>query len=110
MRHNPFISETHLHQNSDFSDAQGIIPGLIYRLVTASIQHPNELRIPNVVNQPGWDGIVDSPIAFEPFIPKGKSVWEIGTGNNPQQKATKDLLNKPKKLMKSFVMRLHIFL
>lgn len=96
MRHNPFITEIRLHQNSDYTESQGIIPELIYRLITASIQQPNELRIPSAFNQPGWDGIVDSPIAFEPFVPEGRSVWEIGTGNDPQKKATSDFLKRTK--------------
>lgn len=96
MQHNPFVNETHLHQKSDFSESQGIVPELIYRLVTASIQNPSELRIPSIINQPGWDGIIVSPIAFDPFVPAGKSFWEIGTGNDPQSKASSDFLKRTK--------------
>ncbi|MCY3771967.1 MAG: hypothetical protein OXG98_08105, partial [Gemmatimonadetes bacterium] len=48
-------------------------------------------RIPygNMVNQPGWDGKVETEGSFLEFVPNGASFWEIGTGGRPQSKATR---------------------
>ena len=96
-------------QASDFDryaserDSQAIIPELVDRLVKQSCPNLVTCRIPhgNAVNLPGWDGIVKTDKAFLEFVPSGKSYWEIGTGTNPQAKATKDFLKRTKKLSAS---------
>lgn len=73
-------------------NSQTVIPELIYLLVKQSISNASVCRIPygDAVNQSGWDGIVEAESAFLEFVPDGRSYWEIGTGNDPQTKATKD--------------------
>ncbi len=72
--------------------AQGAIVELISRLVYVSCPKPNERRFPlgDSINQPGPDGFLDTDEDYRPFIPEGKSYWEIGTGGNPGNKATSD--------------------
>ena len=91
MKHNPFIKELILHQKADFIESQLILPELLYRLITASVFNPIQLRIPSFINQSGLDGIVDSPVAFRQFVPQGKSFWEFSCSNDPLAKANENL-------------------
>ena len=72
--------------------AQGIIVELIWRLVAASCPKPRERRFPlaDSIGQHGPDGIVLADLAFDPFVPEGRSLWEIGTGLKAGDKATSD--------------------
>lgn len=72
--------------------AQGVIVELIWRLVAASSAKPKERRFPlaDSVGQHGPDGILDVVLGFEPFVPDGRSLWEIGTGVKARDKATSD--------------------
>ena len=72
--------------------AQGVIVELVYRLVAASAPKPKARRFPlgDSVGQPGPDGTLDTDFDFAPFVPEGKSVWEIGTGIHAGDKATTD--------------------
>jgi hypothetical protein len=92
MQHSTIITEEQLDTHADYAESRGILPELILRLICASVQNPDDLRIPTggSVGQEGWDGIVVSPIAFEPYVPLGQSFWELGTGADPGVKATSD--------------------
>lgn len=72
--------------------AQGVIVELVYRMVAASSPNPKERRFPlgDSLSQPGPDGFLDAVTGFDPFVPKGVSIWEIGTGINAGDKATED--------------------
>ena len=48
------------------------------------------------MNQPGWDGLVEAGQGFLEFVPNGASYWEIGTGADPQKKATKEYRERTK--------------
>lgn len=73
-------------------DAQGVIVDLVWRLVAASSPQPNERRFPlgDSIGQHGPDGLLDVDLAFDPFVPEGRSFWEIGTGLKAGDKATSD--------------------
>jgi hypothetical protein len=73
-------------------DAQGVIVELVWRLVAASSPQPKERRFPlsDSVGQRGPDGLLDVDLAFDPFVPEGRSFWEIGTGLKAGDKATAD--------------------
>jgi len=73
-------------------DAQGIIVELTWRLVAASSPKPKDRRFPlgGSIGQPGPDGVLDVNFPFEPFVPAGRSYWEIGTGLKAQNKAASD--------------------
>lgn len=72
--------------------AQGAIVELVYRLVCASSPTPKMRRFPlgDSIGQPGADGILDTDYGDSPFVPEGRSYWEIGTSINPGRKATSD--------------------
>ncbi|MFH1549918.1 MAG: hypothetical protein ABIH04_05100 [Planctomycetota bacterium] len=88
------ISENNLDEwvRGNAQKAQGLIVELVYRLVAASCSNPKERRFPlgDSIGQPGPDGILNTDIDFLPFVPNGRSFWEIGTGNNAKNKATSD--------------------
>lgn len=73
-------------------EAQGLIVELVWRLVAASSPNPKERRFPlgDSIGQHGPDGILDVEIALDPFVPEGRSFWEIGTGLSAGDKATSD--------------------
>jgi hypothetical protein len=74
------------------NEAQGVIVELIWRLVAASSPQPKERRFPlgDSVGQHGPDGFLNVDLPYDPFIPEGRSFWEIGTGLKAGDKATSD--------------------
>ncbi len=74
------------------TDAQGVIVELVWRLIAASSPRPKERRFPlgDSIGQHGPDGLLDVDLAFDPFVPEGRSFWEIGTGIKAGVKATED--------------------
>lgn len=73
-------------------EAQGVIVELVLRLVTATCPKPRERRFPlgDSIGQHGPDGILEVDLAFEPFVPEGRSIWEIGASKRAGDKATDD--------------------
>ncbi len=65
------------------------------RLVRSLIRETNdqvvtlEMRGGEGSEVPGYDGIVEATKAT-PFVPEGRSVWELGTGEEPTDKASAD--------------------
>lgn len=92
MDHTHIVQAGDLDRYAPTRDSQAVIPELIYWLVKQSCSDLVVCRIPygDAVNQPGWDGMVETNEGFLEFVPKGKSFWEIGTGADPQSKATDD--------------------
>ena len=92
MDHTHIIQAGDLDRYAPTRESQATIPELVYLLVKQSCSDLVVCRIPygDAVNQPGWDGMVESEQGFLEFVPKGKSYWEIGTGSDPQSKATDD--------------------
>lgn len=88
------ISENQLDEwvRGNARDAQGVIVELVWRLVAASSPQPNERRFPlgDSIGQHGPDGLLDVDLAFAPFVPEGRSFWEVGTGLKAGAKATSD--------------------
>ena len=92
MDHTLIIKAGDLERYADTRDSQAVIPELVYWLVKQSVSKLSLCRIPygDEVNQPGEDGLVHAEETFLEFVPEGYSYWEIGTGANPQEKATED--------------------
>jgi len=78
------ITENQLDEwvRANAQKAQGVIVELVYRLVVASSPNPKERRFPlgDSIGQHGPDGLLNTDSPFDPFVPNGKSFWEIGTG------------------------------
>lgn len=73
-------------------EAQGVIVELVWRLVCVSCPKPTHRRFPlgDSIGQHGADGELDTATGFPPFIPEGKSHWEIGTNVDAHSKANED--------------------
>lgn len=61
-------------------------------MVAASSPQPKERRFPlgDSIGQHGPDGLLHVDLAFDPFVPEGRSFWEIGAGLKAADKATAD--------------------
>ena len=97
MDHTHIVKAGDLQNYAEARASEDVIPELLYLLVKQS-SNPSICRIPygDNVNQPGWDGIVETEEGFLEFVPKGRSYWEIGTGENPQDKATSEFKKRMK--------------
>ncbi len=89
-----FITENQLDEwvRGNSREAQGVVVELVWRLVAASSPAPRERRFPlgDSIGQPGPDGVLLVDFPLEPFVPEGRSYWEIGTNLNAGNKATDD--------------------
>jgi hypothetical protein len=94
MAHNRIVTENQLDEwvRGNARDAQGVIIELVWRLVAASSPKPKERRFPlgDSIGQPGPDGVLFTDFGFDPFVPEGRSFWEVGTGIDGGAKATSD--------------------
>ena len=74
------------------AEAQGVIVELVWRLVWISCPRPTRRRSPlrDSIGQHGPDGELETAIGFSPFVPEGKSIWEIGTNVDARAKANHD--------------------
>jgi hypothetical protein len=99
MQHSILITEELLNSKADIADSRDLIPELLLKLIAVSIKSPTELRVPfgGSAGQPGWDGIVVSPHAFDPYVPEGQSFWEFSCGNNPKAMANKNFVKRLKR-------------
>jgi hypothetical protein len=94
MTHSSIVTENQLDEwvRGNSLKAQGVIVELVWRLVAASSPKPKDRRFPlgDSIGQPGPDGVLDTDFGFDPFMPEGRSFWEIGAGTNAGSKATSD--------------------
>jgi hypothetical protein len=86
MDHTHIVQAGDLDRYAPTRESQAVVPELVYWLVKQSCPDLVVCRIPygEAVNQPGWDGMVETDEGFVEFVPKGKSYWEIGTGADPE--------------------------
>jgi hypothetical protein len=72
-------------------EARTQFPRLIRRLIPQTNDQVTTLsmRADMGAGVPGYDGIVEASRAT-PFVPAGRSVWELGTGGDPLDKANRD--------------------
>ncbi len=95
MEHTLVVSSIELERYANTRESESVIPELVLNLVQASVLDLTKCRIPHTtVNQPGLDGLIETPSGFRQYVPKGRSYWEIGTGKDPQDKATADFTKR----------------
>lgn len=80
--------------------AQGKIVELVWRLVCASCPRPKHRRFPlgDSIGQHGADGELDTDVGYFPFVPEGRSHWEIGTNVDAHAKANGDYKDATKSI------------
>jgi transposase-like protein len=84
------VDATQLHAWGSRREAQGELPMVVRRLLTAT-PGVSDLAMPagEGVASPGWDGRVNCS-QEHPYVPLGPSRWEIGAGERPAMKAQTD--------------------
>lgn len=95
------ITATHLTQWSDRREAQGMLPVLVRRLISATAR-TTALVMPggDSVNIPGWDGVIETAEG-NPWVPSGVSYWELGTSKDPALKARSDFKKRLEQISKA---------
>ena len=84
------ITATQIEQWADTRDAQGMLPILIRRLISATTTI-TALSMPggDSVSTSGWDGIVQADKG-NIWVPDGASFWEMGCSSDIITKARSD--------------------
>ena len=85
------IKSRDIEQWASTMDARTHLPVLLRKLVHATAPELDRVDFAGGDNsqRKGWDGLVESRIATA-WVPKGRSVWEFGTGQDPWRKAEGD--------------------
>lgn len=75
--------------------AEELLPKILRRLVLASVGSIMEVDFPTgkSINEGGWDGHVDCAVG-NPFVPTGKSGWELTARGDQKGKADDDYANR----------------
>jgi hypothetical protein len=76
---------------ADRMDARSEFPRLVRGLIKANNDQlvTLQMRAAEGVDVPGYDGISDA-LRPTPFVPVGRTVWELGVGQDPGDKAQRD--------------------
>ena len=76
-------------------EARSRLPALVRRLIRSTGRDLLEVDFPayGEGQRPGWDGRVESRAAT-PWIPEGRSGWELSTSSDPAKKAESDFRNR----------------
>jgi hypothetical protein len=84
------VRALHIIDWADSREAQDQLPALVRRLIHATAE-VESIFFPSgeSVSRPGVDGMLDAKGAA-PWVPGGKSVWEMGCDQSPGAKATRD--------------------
>lgn len=80
---------------ADRNEARSRLAVLLRRLIHATGTGVSAIDFPGYDNseRPGWDGWLESSHATA-WIPEGKSAWELGSGQNPREKAQEDYVKR----------------
>jgi hypothetical protein len=76
---------------ADRIDARSEFPRLVRGLINTNNDQviALQMRAAEGVDAPGYDGISDA-LRATPFVPAGPTVWELGVGSDPADKAQRD--------------------
>lgn len=76
---------------ADSLEARQKLPALVRRLIHATVENPKLVQFPadEGTQRRGWDGVLEVDCG-NAWIPKGKSVWEMGVDQDPETKANGD--------------------
>ena len=81
---------------ADAKEAKWVLPHVVRRLVVSTVKALKEVDFPahESGQRPGFDGVVVCEDSDHPWVPHGRSVWELGTNQNVKRKADTELLNR----------------
>ena len=82
---------------ADSLEAQQKLPALVRKLIHGTIDNPKLCQFPadEGIRRCGWDGMLSAE-SGNAWVPKGKSVWEMGVDKNPGTKANADYKKRTK--------------
>lgn len=91
------VTSTDLDDWSRRKDSDSHLPTLVRRLIMAS-SRPDSIRMPAAegVALSGFDGAILVRGGADPFVPAGRSVWELGTNEKKRAKAVDDYEKRTK--------------
>lgn len=94
-----WIDKNHLDTFAKRTDAQDLLPALVYDLILATSETPADARFlfGQAGRVRGFDGILVSRGA-PPYVPPGRSVWEFGCEPTFKAKAAKDLAKRTRQV------------
>ena len=97
----PEIRARDLELWADTIEARTELPVLIRRLVATTGSGVSRCDFPGYDNgqRAGWDGVVET-VGGTPWIPVGLSVWELGTNQEVERKATTDFAKRNRNPLK----------
>ncbi len=89
------ITAEHLTSWAAKPEARTLLPDLVRRLILASGAKLRRLDLPggSAVDRPGVDGLVEADPG-NPWVPEGRSVWELSCERAPRPKARGDLAKR----------------
>jgi len=89
------ITAEHLSSWAKKPEARTLLPDLARRLILASGAKLRRLDLPggSAVDRRGFDGVVEAGPG-NPWIPEGRSVWELSCQADPRSKAGADLAKR----------------
>lgn len=95
----PSVTAQDLQDWSPRLDARAHLPTLIRRLIFASVR-PDQIVVPDAEGTgfPGLDGLLFSAAGAPPYVPAGRSAWELKTSADPQTELGKDYRKRTKQL------------
>ena len=95
----PFLATIKTAQIDAWADqneeARSRLPVLVRRLIRSTGRELRRVDFPayGEVQRDGWDGLVEAEAAT-PWIPRGRSGWEVSTAKDPRKKAEKDFKSR----------------
>ncbi len=86
-----FIKAIQLKQWAEQEDARGMLPQLIRKLATETLNNIEKIRFPafESVHRPGFDGEIVSKLG-NAWVPSGQSFWELSNEKSPAIKFKSD--------------------
>lgn len=90
------IKAQQIHQWSNTIEARQLLPVLLRRLIHSTGRDLRQVDFPGYDSseRKGWDGIVETD-ATTPWIPEGKSYWQVSVNADPKTKAEQDYASSP---------------
>lgn len=91
MSYTTWIKSKDLRVWADTLESRQKLPALVRRLIHATVENPSLVQFPadEGTQRRGWDGVLEIENG-NAWVPKGRSVWEMGVDQDPTNKANTD--------------------
>ena len=100
MKSDLFLSQLDIRSWAETNDAKWALPHILRRLISSTVSVISHLEFPAYEsgNRPGFDGVVVRSDEVHPWIPTGRSVWELSAEKESsiRSKASRELTKRSK--------------